>query len=409
MNVIYLKDILHKEYVETYSEFYLSLALAKVAKRLFGYAVDMQGIRIDEAYLTDTSLQHFKDLVSSGYILMGNDISASCSDDEAIEESMDVNVSYFKNEKLFDEGEDKDYWNFEYAEKTYDRKNYLAFCEFKKLGNTMLSLVSYHMLQWYLGYKPYKVLHIDIEDIWSRNMLLYTSIYSCKKTMPWFDEYIELVVEADKKNEIDIDYHLFCNNAYMCKKLGAYNAKEKIELMKKCNMSEGSILLLFERDGMCSNNKYGNLKSVKMIRLDEIGHDFIGYSELPLNKTKEEAFQDYMDIDEDLRYMFSDVLDVSPRISSGVRTLYNVGIDGYFSQEEEYILTTIDPYAKIAKTITINGSIGKVLMSEIDAIYWLLCQYGIEFDKELYKEMYSGGKDLMWDIKESLEDSILDK
>lgn len=52
----------------------------------------------------------------------------------------------------------------------------------------------------------------------------------------------------------------------------------------------------------------------------------------------------------------------------------------------------------MCKRITIDGKEGDVSMSSIDAIYWLLCQYSIEFDRELYRNMYNDGKDLMWDL-----------
>ena len=49
------------------------------------------------------------------------------------------------------------------------------------------------------------------------------------------------------------------------------------------------------------------------------------------------------------------------------------------------------------KRITVQGKEADVEMNEVDAIYWLLCQYEIDFDRELYKSMYNSSKDLMWD------------
>ena len=36
-------------------------------------------------------------------------------------------------------------------------------------------------------------------------------------------------------------------------------------------------------------------------------------------------------------------------------------------------------------------------MSEVDAIYWVLRQFNIDFDSDLYKKMYNHGEDLLWD------------
>ena len=50
------------------------------------------------------------------------------------------------------------------------------------------------------------------------------------------------------------------------------------------------------------------------------------------------------------------------------------------------------------KRITVQGKEADVEMNEVDAIYWLLCQYEIDFDRELYKHMYNNDEDLLWDL-----------
>ena len=37
-------------------------------------------------------------------------------------------------------------------------------------------------------------------------------------------------------------------------------------------------------------------------------------------------------------------------------------------------------------------------MKGVDAVYWLLCQYNVEFDKDMYREMYMGDKPFLWDM-----------
>ena len=73
-----------------------------------------------------------------------------------------------------------------------------------------------------------------------------------------------------------------------------------------------------------------------------------------------------------------------------------MGIENYFYDESQFI-TLISPTEKVNKLITIDGKQVQKEMSCIDAIYWLLCQYEIDFDREVYKHMYNNDQDLMWD------------
>ena len=116
-----------------------------------------------------------------------------------------------------------------------------------------------------------------------------------------------------------------------------------------------------------------------------------------MNKTKEETRIDYESIDQNKRYLFRDMLSFKPLVQNKVLSLYEVGIDNYFYDESQ-LITFISKTERTTKRITVEGEESEVDMSGVDALYWLMCQYGFEFDRELFRAQYSDGKDLLWDL-----------
>lgn len=388
-----ISDILKKGSFDTYSEFYLGLYAAKILRE-FGYVADLSDMRVDKSVLPEKALNYFKYLCTNGFIYLGDlEYEGSAIQDAP---DVDVDVSYFMSEKMYKVEGENAYWSFEYAKENYSVDNYEKFRTFEKLGSTLLSLVAYYVVKKYLGREDTNFLQVSISDEWSRNMFMVTNIYSCMKGIKVIDELVSLDLAFYSSNETDLDYQVFCSNSYMSGRMTPRVFSEKVKLFDECDIGKGSILLMFFREGMCESNPYGHIESSKVIRLDEIGDSYIGYTEISINKTKEEVMQDYLGIDPDIRYMFSDMVNKGPVTTTQTKGLENVGIEENFF-DEEYILTKIDPYATVEKIVTIEGKEAVVNMSEIDAIYWLLKQYNVEFDDLLYREMYATETGLLWD------------
>ena len=64
--------------------------------------------------------------------------------------------------------------------------------------------------------------------------------------------------------------------------------------------------------------------------------------------------QEYYDIDESIRYLFSDIPSKTPVLMANTRHLSNIGVDSYF-YDESYLITKIDKREKVAKLVTIDG------------------------------------------------------
>lgn len=381
-------DILRKKKFDTYSEFYLALVIAKELGRR-GHQLDMSDMLIDKNILSKDILSYFKILISSGMIYIGDvkKVDEKCNSD------LDVNTSSF--EKEFDVFEDKGdclYWSCDWAQVTYQVNRNLIMLD--NMGNVLMHVVGYYLVKRYLG-EISKKLFIDIDSKKARSSYIYVNIYSLLKTLDWFKDYVDLEVDFHGY-VVDLDYSLFCNDGYMANKYKLWSMQEKVGFLNEYGIVPGSIVILWTRKGMCTSNPWGKIESAIVARVDEIGTDFIAMTTSALNKTKEELELDYYSIPEENRHLFSDILTRDPYTSNISVGLSELGIGNYFLDEGR-IITLIDKSAKITKRVTINGKSSDVEMSEIDALYWLMCQYGFDFDRNLYKQMYSGGKELLWD------------
>lgn len=391
MDKISAEDIFGKTDFKTYSEFNLALALAKACS-LYGKVFDMSMMTIDKSILPDSAFKQFKELISEGCIC----VDEGKSEGEEKEITPNKDVDYFRNILLYNVISDKAEWSFEWANANYGSDLY-TFMVYEKMGYSIMNVVATFLIRRYLGIEDSQKLFIKISHNMSKNVFTYINIYSCRASMNWFASLIDLEVSDSSKNPVDLDYMVFCNNSYMSHKYKYYTDAEKVEILKKLGIEVGSILVLWERKGMCENSIFGRIKSASIVRLDEIGDTFLGFAGVALNKTKEEVRKEYYDIPSEKRYLFSDILTKEPVANAYTKSYMYVGIDEYF-KDEEYILTKLDQSEKVVKLVTIDGDEKSVEMRGVDAIYWLLRQYNIEFDVDLYREMYCNGEELLWDL-----------
>lgn len=390
-NQLYAKDIFGRDNFKSYSEFYLALAMGSILKNR-GMSLNMDGMSVDADAIPSDMILYYKKLLYDGAITLSMYERTKAPEDVA---NTEVDTTYFDKISLYEENGDILDWSIDYANENYGEYRKF-FLELLKLGNTLIHLVAHQLIRHILdGDNRRLVIHFDNQK--AKSTFIYVNIYSCLQTMNWIKDYISLDVDFADYN-VDLDYSIFCNNGKVAKRYKLYTVVEKLGLLNKYGMVEGSILVLWERDGMCENNPYGKITGAKLFRLDEIGDDFIGVTYIFVNKTKEETRQDYMDIEESMRPLFVDMLDKKPGTPSTELSIYSLGVENHFYDEDKYI-TLLDDSEEVYKLVTINGELVNLKMSGIDAIYWLLCQYEIEFDKNLFKTMYyRNGVEPLWEM-----------
>ena len=385
------EKIFERSHFKSYSEFYLALAIGSILKDR-GYSLDMDGMLVDSSVIPEDMVKYYKKLLFDGAISLSMYEKGNTVPDIA---NTDIDTTYFSSLNMLYQSEDGLHWTIDYANENYGEYR-RKFLDLLSLGNTLVHLVAYHLVNHILDGDSRKLtIHLDSQK--AKSTFIYVNIYSCLQTIGWIRDYVDLDVDFGDYN-VDLDYSIHCNNGKVAGRYKLWSVREKLDLLKKYGMVEGAILVLWERDGMCENNMYGKVKGTKLFRLDEVGDDFIGVTFISVNKTKEEVRQDYFDIDESVRYLFVDTLDKKPYQESTELDICGVGIDNYFLDEDKFI-TLLDDSEEVYKLVTINGKTANVKMSGVDAIYWLLCQYGVEFDKDMYKSMYyQGSKEPLWDM-----------
>lgn len=383
------KDIFKRNYFRSYSEFYLALAMGSILHNK-GYSLNMDGMQVDSSSIPKDMIKYYKRLLSDGALTLSMFEKGVSAEEVA---NTDIDTTYFDKIPLHKENGNTLDWSLDYAKESYgEYKKY--FLEFLKLGNTLVHLVASHLIDVILdGNKQKLILHFDSHQ--AKSTFIYVNIYSCLQTMTWVRDYVGLDIDFDGYS-VDLDYSIFCNNGKVAGRHKYYTVSEKLDLIKKYGMVGGAVLVLWSRGGMCENNEFGQITDASIIRLEEIGDTYLGVTKIALNKTKEEVRSDYYDIEESIRSLFIDMLDKKPYQQAMELDIHGLGVDNYFYDEGQFI-TLLDENEEVSKLVTIDGEECNIQMSEVNSIYWLLCQYGIEFDKELFKNMYFKDEEPLWD------------
>lgn len=390
------KKIFGRNYFESYSEFYLALCMAAEMGRRED-KLDMSGMVVDKSLLSKSELNYFKYLIGTGCIYLGDkglEVEDTI-DPKTVEYYLDMKGITELKDKLVENRPEEYYWSVAWA-----TANYLGgprdFRIISKTGNVLMHIVAHILVSEFLGEIQEKPFEIEFDKAGAKNTYFYVNLVSCSNTMEWFKERVTLKIDYGESS-VDINYSIFCNNGMVAGKYKKWSIGDKHKFMEKYGMCVGSIVVLWDRTGMCPSNVAGKIVSATIARIDEIGNDFLGVTTIALNKTKEETRIDYESIDQNKRYLFRDMLSFKPLVQNKVLSLYEVGIDNYFYDESQ-LITFISKTERTTKRITVEGEESEVDMSGVDALYWLMCQYGFEFDRELFRAQYSDGKDLLWDL-----------
>lgn len=388
-------EFFKKDKFSSYSEFFLSMCMARELGRR-GLSLDMRDMWIDPDMVTNSYRDYFRYLVGKGYILINTDKEIT----EQKEPSMLMDVSMYA--LLLEEGKllnserrfnTRYWWDFKFAYESWSA-HALTLLNTAKMGNNLMHLVAFWIIRCLLdGETDSITIFIDYYRV--KSTFIYVNLYSILGTMPWLKEFFELEVEFNDI-QVDLDYSIFCNNGLMMNHNKYWTVQEKMQWMDKLGIVTGSIVILWTRSRINDNNPFGKIENSLLARVDEIGNDFISLSTIAVNKTREEVRRDYYAMEEDCRHLFADILTKKPYIRDETISICDIGIGDYFKSESKFI-TKIDTMAKASKTITIDGLTKTVEMSEVDALYWLLCQYEIDFNRELFQNMYSPKESLLWD------------
>lgn len=385
------KDLFKKSSFSTYSEFYFAMAIAAECGRRGGY-LDMSGMRINTNILSKSLITFYKYLRQEGYIKTETQKEETEKiDKEDVHQYFEMSYITDNLDVLVEVKESSYVWDFDWCRNHY-KKHIAYFTNLSSFEKVVMYITACMVVRIYLGEIPKKVLVLRFRDYIAKTVYNYINIYSCIKTLPWLNDMVEINTDTSA----DLDYYVFWDEGSISGKNKLWSIPEKKEFMKELGMQVESVVILWTRKGMVKSNPGGRIESAMVGIIKEIGKDFIEMDAIALNKTKEEVALDYYSIPKDIQKLYGDLLNFKPAVFSKNLQFPSLGIENYLYDESQFI-TLISPTEKVNKIITIDGKQVQREMRCVDAIYWLLCQYEIDFDRELYKSMYNNGEDLLWD------------
>lgn len=398
MRLVSCEEFLGRRVFKSYSEFILMMFIGKEYYRL-GCMLDISMMRIDDI-LGVKQILLLNWLAYKGIIYLGSGIDLKEPDErEPYYFNMDAitaNEGRLLEDVQESESEEACYkWSANWVGKqdygSYNNDLYMA----TKLEEIILHIIAHMIVSIRECKIPRKPIKIVIDGLLANSTDNYVNIVSCQRTLPWFSKLVKLDIDLSQW-KTDVDFSLFVNNGIMAGRRKYWGIGDKAKQMEQLGIVEGSICILYERKGMAETNPLGRITNASIVRVNTIGSDRVNVTTIPIYKTKEEIEADYIDIPDDLKGMFADMLNFNVNTSNRYISLYDLGIADYLYNESEF-LAPIDEYGDVSKIITIDGKRKSVEMNQRNAIYWLLCQFSIEFDRDLYRNMYSGGESLLWD------------
>lgn len=397
-------DIFGRSYITSYQEFYLAMTVGAECGRR-GDCLDMSMMRIvDPKLLSVNDKNYLKYLKSIGAVYDGSVPEKKVVRGSAEDYLEDRSVFWYDVDKftelqgrLFRVEEDGYHWSYSWASETYGDQYLKSVTSLTLAGKTVMHLVGHMLVNFIMGDLPAKKITFHFNRMEARATYIYLPLYACTCSCENIKKLIELDFEEERKELRDLDYYVLYESSRNAGLFMWHDWMTKKKAIEKHGIKEGSIVAMYRRSRLSANNPAGHIKEAFIARVDAFDKSsYVLLTHLTVNKTKEEQEMDYLEIDESYRYMFSDMLDFRMHQRVEWHDLCVTGVCEYF-YTEEWLMLPLDKSDVVNKRITIDGKQVVYPMNTVEAVYWILNQFDVDFDKQLYKDMYNDGKPLLWD------------
>ena len=408
--MIKCEDVIKTNCISKYYDFVFVMYLAAECGRRNEVLDTSNMIIKDTGALSAEDIAYMHFLRGQGCLYDGSDSTDSVSLDAIPSLYIDTTLFSELEGFLFENTPDAYVWSTNFIRSIWDstfdwedtRKYESAFMgKSNGMGKFVTYIAAYMLLNFYLGVYPEKPVHFKFRSLEGATTTRYLLLYGAINNMDVLRGKFFVDFDKDYMNNIgDLDFALLFDEVYHAGRWKQWSWKEKIDIFKKVGFKKGSIAILYTRGKISENNSLGKITAASIVRVDDVRYGENGavwyFTKFSVNNTIEEKIASYLSLPEDCRELYNDM--VEPKMTSMPFTAdnLNLGIANYF-YKEDFILYPIERGNTVTKRITVNGTTRDMELSEIDAIYWTLCQYGVDFDRDLYKEFYNDGKPLLWD------------
>ena len=382
-------DIYKKSYFETVSEYRIAMSLAlEFARR--GIKLDFTGMK---------SQVDLNSPIHAGYknFLINNDmvIGATRLEDNPYDFEGFEDLDYLDSEDLFEDNKEYVYWDQDWFFDNFG-SIYYSLTRVGDMPQLLERLVCRHWVDNLLGLESRK-LFIRINKQVTATVSSYLDIVSLYNSVPYLGDVFSIVL--DEGSSIDLKLSLFHYDSVNRCHHQQFSVEEKENFMNQLGFKEGMVLVLFERKTISESTKntVGKIISSHLVRLDEVVNGRVYLTMLRCTRTYEEIAKDFMNIPENNRYLYLDLLD---RYSSAYDTkeisLRDLGIgDRFYS--ESFLIDSISLDDYVTKLLSNDGVVFEESLNEAEAIYYTLKQNDAPIDYQLFRDYYFNGEEGFYD------------
>ena len=417
MEILSAKEILQTSNIKGRAGYYL-LQQMSVYANIRGFRLDVSEMKLDDCYFHEGSISKdveaytrylVKNGCMTGYTPIYKESSRISYSDDLV-----VDTDIFKDKyPVWCEEKDCLYWSYTWAKDNYNKYLTNKLKKYETIEYFIIFLIAKYLVDRYLG-EVKKNLIFDMKEF-TNSMLMYMSIIKIENDLKadWDTMPFQILWDEDTiiERKFDVKYKLFFDECIESGKAGVYTATEKKKFIEEAGMKEGAILVLYTRGRLSQYRSWGDIISANVVKYKGIINDRVVLEKICVTRTKEEIYEQLLNLPEDKRYLCQDVYLEDAKCYEANIPIYNLGIEEHLCCKpgegglEPYILSKIDRTTETTLYTRVNGKLGDYTMKELDAVFWLLKQNHIEFDEELYINMYyKHGNRPLWEKVGALDE-----
>lgn len=170
-----------------------------------------------------------------------------------------------------------------------------------------------------------------------------------------------------------------------------FSITEKREKLKDVEYQVGNVVFLYERESTTMSRTPYKLKSSLIAVIREVTDTEVVLEKVPTNQTRLERIKKHEEYSQGVQELFRhDDFEVTTFRESF--SLTSLGIDYLMSDSlkefEELFITSIPRRSKLEMWVEQEGFEVQQVMSLVDAVFWVLKDWDILFDEDLYIQTY---------------------
>lgn len=397
-NIIDMQSVLNTNYFETVPEYEISLRIAlELARR--GYVADFTGFKT-KVSLNDTSYKYLKNYLMEDSLVLGFSKEENVDYFDGTDVIADFSMYSLDGKPLFEDNGNYLVWNSEWASNCYG-DIYARNKLYHLIADFIINLSVRHLVDVILGLETREV-SFELDFEYTKNFRIFFRLLSFIRSSS-LGSYIKL--DIPKEDDANLNYLIFNYECEVANKKKDYTLEEKMNNLRKEGVSEGMVMVLFERSRFNKSNTSGRIENATLIRINEIVSDTIYFSKVRALRTREESKRDFEEIPIENRPAYYDILIPQDSIiEEGTLLIRECGFGTYFNTEK-YLICPISTTEMCTKLVSDGDRVFEKELNEAEAIYYTLRQNDAAIDFEKYRDFYFKGEKGYYD---TLDHSVLD-